>query len=205
MSWCKELKKSDMAPSLLPNDRSGFRAPSRYITTHDDRGVSKFLPGHIVPSEAPWQELTPGFFHTVSWGTTTSPAQLTNDADVKAYTSGAIQPSEIVTENGTNILLLDMQPGFESALHRTASIDYGVVIHGTIESQMDSGEVRVGKPGDIFIQRGTNHLWRNPSKTEWTRMCFVVVAADPVIVGGKELEVIKPDHSSLLNNNVLNE
>ncbi|KAK0255792.1 hypothetical protein B0A54_11050 [Friedmanniomyces endolithicus] len=173
--------------SLPPNNKSGFRAPSRHITTHDDHGASKFLPEHTVPTAAPWQEFSPETFSSMLYGTTTSPAQLTNDADLKAYTSGAIKPSDIVTKNGTNMRLFDFGPEFKSDMHRTDSIDYSIVISGTIENEVESGEVRVGKPGDVFVQRGTQHAWRNPSETEWTRMCFFVVAAEPVVVGGKEL------------------
>jgi quercetin dioxygenase-like cupin family protein len=179
-----------MAPSLLPNDESGFRAPSRHITTHDDKGRSVFVSEEVITSDSPWRELAPGAFQSVPYGTTTSPAQMTDDADLKAYKAGEIVPSEVVTPYGTNVRMYELAPGFETALHRTYSIDYGIVIHGTIEGQMDSGEIRVGKPGDIFIQRGTDHLWRNPSKTEWTRICYVIAVADPLVIGGKEIEAI---------------
>jgi quercetin dioxygenase-like cupin family protein len=179
-----------MAPSLLPNDKSGFRIPSRHITTHDEKGESTFVPEESVPSVTPWKEIAPGAFQAVPYGTTTSPAKMTNDADLKAYKAGQIVPSEVVTPYGTNVRMYDFAPGYETALHRTYSIDYGIVIHGTIEGVMDGGEVRVGKPGDVFIQRGTNHLWRNPSKTEWTRICYVIAVADPLVVGGKEIEAI---------------
>jgi quercetin dioxygenase-like cupin family protein len=185
-----------MAPSLSANNKSGFRAPSRHITTHDEKGVSKFVPEHVVSSDGSWTEIGPGVFQYVPWGTTTSPAQMNGDADLKAYTSGEVKTSQIVTPNGTNVRMLDFAPGFESAMHRTYSIDYGVVIHGTVEGQMDGGELRVGKPGDIFIQRGTNHLWRNPSKTEWTRMCFIVAAAEPLLVAGQKLTEVLSDNSS---------
>jgi quercetin dioxygenase-like cupin family protein len=189
-------RKDKMAPSLLPDDKSGFRAPSRHITTHNENGVSTFLSEDVVSSDAPWEQIAPGVFQYVPWGTTSSPAQMTDDADVKAYTAGEIVPFNIVTPNGTNARMYDFAPGFESGMHRTYSIDFGIVIHGTIEGQMDGGELRVGKPGDIFVQRGTNHLWRNPSKTEWTRMCFFVAAAEPLVVGGKKIEAVKPDSSS---------
>jgi quercetin dioxygenase-like cupin family protein len=181
---------------LPPNNKSGFRAPSRHISTHDDKGISKFVPEHIVPVNAPWQDFGPNF-SSLLWATMTSPAQMTDEADLKAYTSGMVKPSEIVTKNGTNMRLFDFAPGFQSEMHRTDSIDYSIVILGTIESQVDGGEVRVGKPGDVFIQRGTNHQWRNPSKTEWTRMCFFVVAADQLVVAGEELEAITSVDSAL--------
>lgn len=182
------------------SNKSGFRAPSRHITTHDDKGVSKFVPENIVSVDAPWQELAPVAYSSLVWATTTSPALMTDEADLKAYTSGVIKPSDIVTKNGTNMRLFDFAPGFQSEMHRTDSIDYSIVIHGTVESQVDSGEVRVGKPGDVFVQRGTKHQWRNPSKTEWARMCFFVVAADPLVVGGKQLEAATSVDSSLGDN-----
>lgn len=52
----------------------------------------------------------------------------------------------------------------------------------------DGSETLVENAGDIVIQRGTMHAWRNPSKTEWTRFMAVVVDAAPVIVDGKALE-----------------
>ncbi|KAK3674613.1 hypothetical protein LTR78_005335 [Recurvomyces mirabilis] len=180
-------KKNGMA-SLAPDDKSGFRAPSRHITTHDKEGGSKFLPDNVIPADLTWQQFSPEIFGTLPWGTTTSPARMSDGADLEAYTSGTLNPADIVTKNGTNMRLFDFAPGFKSEMHRTDSVDYSIVLLGTIENQVDDGEVRVGKPGDIFIQRGTNHLWQNPSATEWTRMCFFVVAADAVMVGGKELE-----------------
>jgi quercetin dioxygenase-like cupin family protein len=183
--------------SLSPNDKSGFRAPCRHITTHDTQGVSKFLPEETVSVNTEWMEFSPEVFSSLLWGTNASPAVMTDDADLQAYTSGAIKISEIVTRGGTNMRLFDFAPGFKSDMHRTNSVDYSIVIHGTIENHMDGGGVRVGKPGDTFIQRGTNHQWRNPSETEWARMCFFVVAADPLVVGGKEVETIKSVDSSL--------
>jgi quercetin dioxygenase-like cupin family protein len=46
-------------------------------------------------------------------------------------------------------------------MHRTATLDYGVVIDGTTELVLDSGEKKLLKKGDVFVQRGTAHAWRN--------------------------------------------
>jgi quercetin dioxygenase-like cupin family protein len=72
-------------------------------------------------------------------------------------------------------------------MHRTVSLDYGVVMHGEIELVLDSGETRLMKQGDICIQRGTMHAWRNASKTEWGRMLYVLQPCKPVVVGDKTL------------------
>ena len=46
-------------------------------------------------------------------------------------------------------------------MHRTVSLDYGVVLEGEVELVLDSGETRLMKRGDVSVQRGTNHAWRN--------------------------------------------
>ena len=72
-------------------------------------------------------------------------------------------------------------------MHRTQSLDYGVVLEGEVEMILDGGETRLLRRGDVAVQRGTNHAWRNTSETEWARMLFVLLASEKVMVAGKEL------------------
>lgn len=39
----------------------------------------------------------------------------------------------------------------------------------------------------MLVQRGTKHAWRNPSGGLWARGVFVVLDAEKVVVGGREL------------------
>lgn len=68
-------------------------------------------------------------------------------------------------------------------MHRTESIDYGVVIEGEMTLVLDEGEVEL-KSGSVVIQRGTNHAWANRSGRP-CRMLFVLVDAQyaPEIAG----------------------
>jgi hypothetical protein len=50
----------------------------------------------------------------------------------------------------------------------------------------DGVERHIVNSGDIVIQRGTMHAWRNPGK-EWARWITVLIAAEPAIVNGKPL------------------
>lgn len=52
---------------------------------------------------------------------------------------------------------------------------------------MENGEERLMKGGDVVIQRGTLHGWRNPSNTQWARMLSVLVDGEPAIVNGQQL------------------
>lgn len=39
-----------------------------------------------------------------------------------------------------------------------------------------------------MIRRYTMHAWRNPSKTEWARIVFVLLDCEPLKIGGEELK-----------------
>lgn len=58
--------------------------------------------------------------------------------------------------------------------HKTESLDYAVVLEGEIVAMMDHGET-VMRPGDVLVQRATNHSWSNRSKHN-CRMLFVLLA-----------------------------
>ena len=58
-------------------------------------------------------------------------------------------------------------------MHRTETIDYGIVLEGEITLVMDIGETVV-RAGDIVIQRGTNHGWANRSGQN-CRIAFVLI------------------------------
>jgi hypothetical protein len=65
-------------------------------------------------------------------------------------------------------------PGF----HKTQSVDYAILLEGEIWALMDLGETLM-KPGDVLIQRGTNHAWANRS-TAPARVLFVLNGAAPL-------------------------
>ncbi|RQH06424.1 cupin domain-containing protein [Paraburkholderia dinghuensis] len=50
-----------------------------------------------------------------------------------------------------------------SGFHITDSIDYDIVLAGELTLELDDGETRDLRAGDIVIQNGTRHAWRNRS------------------------------------------
>jgi hypothetical protein len=64
------------------------------------------------------------------------------------------------------------------AFHKTATTDYAILLAGEIYAMMDEGEILM-KPGDVLIQRGTNHAWSNRTD-EPAYIAFVLIDADPV-------------------------
>lgn len=60
-------------------------------------------------------------------------------------------------------------------MHRTDSLDYGIVISGEITMMMDDeSEDVLLKAGDMVVQRGTNHAWANRG-TESCVIAFVLI------------------------------
>jgi quercetin dioxygenase-like cupin family protein len=62
-------------------------------------------------------------------------------------------------------------------MHRTDTIDYAVVLQGSITMLLDDQDVELGA-GDVVIQNGTNHAWANRGHGPCL-MAFVLVDASP--------------------------
>jgi len=58
-------------------------------------------------------------------------------------------------------------------MHRTETIDYGIILEGEIYLVVDMGEI-LCRQGDIVIQRGTNHAWANRSN-QVCRIAFILI------------------------------
>ncbi|OOF92850.1 hypothetical protein ASPCADRAFT_152513 [Aspergillus carbonarius ITEM 5010] len=159
---------------------------TRHITTHDPTTGQA-----TIHSSTPAQFTTieqGAFTFSVPYTTSTFPADLNNDVDIHTHES-LLQTGNLglVNPNGTVCRVVDFAPGKTPLMHRTQSLDFGVVLEGEIVMELDSGESRVLKKGDIAVQRGTMHAWRNPSPDQWVRMLFVLQESLPVTVGGKNL------------------
>jgi quercetin dioxygenase-like cupin family protein len=58
-------------------------------------------------------------------------------------------------------------------MHRTETLDYGIVLAGEVWLVLDEDEIRL-QPGDIVVQRGTNHAWSNRTE-DMVRMAFILL------------------------------
>src|SRR5215467_14024198 len=66
------------------------------------------------------------------------------------------------------------QNAFSSPIHKSETVDYGIVLSGERVLVLDSGEI-VMKPGDVVVQLGNWHGWTNPSAP--SLMAFVMMGA----------------------------
>lgn len=64
----------------------------------------------------------------------------------------------------------------EEGMHRTASVDYGVVLDGEIWLEVDGGAQARLTPGDTIVQIGGRHAWRNKTDRPAT-VAFVLTGA----------------------------
>jgi hypothetical protein len=62
-------------------------------------------------------------------------------------------------------------------MHATPTVDYGIVVQGEIVLELDDGRCTRLSAGDLVIQNGTRHAWRNRSGRPAT-MAFVLIGAE---------------------------
>ncbi|KAL9622080.1 MAG: hypothetical protein Q9160_003579 [Pyrenula sp. 1 TL-2023] len=90
--------------------------------------------------------------------------------------------------NGCVVRMIDFTPGAASNLHRALTLGIGTVCEGEIELSLGGSETRIMHPGDVSVNRGAIHRWRNTSSTKPARMLFIMLDIKPIIVNGKALE-----------------
>ncbi|KAF4973926.1 hypothetical protein FZEAL_9112 [Fusarium zealandicum] len=158
--------------------------PRRYITDHNAEGKAVF---NTAFDENVSSLALPGFITYDSFTTPSHPVQMNDGADLKASKEPS-RSTSICPEKTTVARFVDFLPGMPTIWHRTLSLDYGVLIFGELELLLDSGESRLLKPGDLVVQRGTEHAWRNPHPTNAARAFYVQSSTEPLVVQGKVLE-----------------
>lgn len=79
--------------------------------------------------------------------------------------------------NGTVLRIAEYAPGVASAVHQTDSVDYAVVLSGEIDLVLDGRPVRL-RAGDVLVQRGTAHDWRNNGDAPCV-IAFCLIGAEP--------------------------
>ncbi|EXJ75061.1 uncharacterized protein A1O5_01757 [Cladophialophora psammophila CBS 110553] len=180
---------------------SGLRPSKRYIATHDP------VTGRSTYASAPdyvYAEF-PGFgCVTRSYATSSLPARLQDDEDIKAFESNDTVSSHtrardfampasankngISTTQGVNLNVLDVIPGAVGHWHRTVSMDISICVMGELDHELESGgKVRL-YPGDHIIQRATLHRWSNSSKEQPARLIAAILPCEDFHVGGKPVQ-----------------
>jgi len=155
----------------------------RLVTGHDAAGRAVFVSDEILmPQRLPGGDAD----FALIWTSAVLPADNNDDAD------GRERPAGLTLHGGSVIRVVDMLPSGASPMHRTDSLDYGIVLSGTVELELDDGLTTTLGPGDVIVQRGTMHAWRNPDVSVPARIVFVLTEALPRLVGGVPLPEVQP-------------
>jgi naringenin degradation protein FdeH len=165
--------------------------PRCVVTGHDASGNSVFTSDEPVPAA----HTTPGgtLFYEL-WATDAAPAPVNagpvNAGPVNAGPGGAgpggagpggaagpdpagRPPRVAPAPNGTTLRINEMPPGASSPMHRTQTVDYGIVLDGEVVLVLDDSET-VLRAGDVVVQRGTSHRWENRSDAP-ARVAFILI------------------------------
>lgn len=155
----------------------------RIVTGHDAAGQAAFVSDRTFdPVDIPGGDAA----MCLIW---TAPDLPVDNDDT---TDGREREAGLTLRGGSVIRTVDIYPGQQSPFHRTNSLDYGIVLNGELELELDGGAKVILHAGDIVVQRGTIHLWRNPSLAETCRIVFVLTEAKPATVNGSALAEIHP-------------
>ncbi|MGB4062505.1 MAG: cupin domain-containing protein [Azonexus sp.] len=174
---------------------------TRRIVTGEKNGRSIFVSDGPIPNSHDYQSV-PGFQTALAWATPLAP-QLPYDGLDPTL---AIE-SFIPAPDGTRMIIVQFPPDsiFESdafnpegagqeyakylpglaecfdsdgsGMHKTDSVDYDIILSGELWLELDDGEVRHLKAGDIVIQNGTRHAWRNRSDQPASMIAVLIGAS----------------------------
>jgi hypothetical protein len=61
----------------------------------------------------------------------------------------------------------------DPGMHKTNTVDYSVVFDGEIWLELDDGVTVHLKRGDVVVQNGTRHAWRNKGQKSVTMLFFL--------------------------------
>ncbi|SFF21759.1 cupin domain-containing protein [Paracidovorax wautersii] len=176
----------------------GFPAIHRVVTGHDDQGRAAVASQGPLPTVVEVAAIPGTVFHEV-WSTAQSPAAVDNGPDPtlgplvlppppggtrirfvdippdtpEFLAGGAERMHDAFSQIGDAAASTVQADSPHPLMHRTESVDYGVVIEGELTLVLDTGEVQL-RPGSVVVQRGTNHAWANRSGAP-CRMLFVLV------------------------------
>jgi mannose-6-phosphate isomerase-like protein (cupin superfamily) len=183
----------------------------RIVTGHDTSGLAVITHDGPLPNVVALPQIPGTVFHEI-WTTPITPAPIGNGPDPTVgalvlsppkggtrlrmvdippdtedfLRHGAERMDEAFSAIGDASASTARADSPHPLMHRTETIDYGVVLSGGITLVLDNSEVEL-QAGDVVIQRGTNHAWANRSG-ETCRMLFM-------LVDGRYDADVRPGHS----------
>ncbi|MDN4547432.1 MULTISPECIES: cupin domain-containing protein [unclassified Pseudomonas] len=169
----------------------------RVVTGHDQQGQAIVASSGPTPNVFPLSAV-PGTVFYELWNSSTSPALLDNASDPSSKPlqlspgpQGSVirvvdippdsvqnqvsaeDAAAVFAEIGESQAGTGQHDSRHKLMHRTETLDYGIVTEGEVWLVLDKEEVHL-KRGDVVVQRGTNHAWSNRTEA-MARMVFILL------------------------------
>ena len=180
----RELSKRDKKPSTY-----------RRIVTRNVNGKS------VIQSDEQMQtyefKTVPGYEHTLVWVNPTTP-DLREEQRFDRYPDSVVPgpggtslhfvrfpPSSVFADPSFDgeasrkealIRLRGLADHFEKedpGMHKTNTVDYAIVFDGEMWLELDDAKTVHLKKGDVVVQNGTRHAWRNKGTAPVTMLFFL--------------------------------
>ena len=173
----------------------------RVVTGHDSHGRSVVVSDGATPRTVNFESI-PGHAFAQVWTTSPTPVVPSGNMDPTDGHIDLLPPA-----GGTSLLIVTFPPdstmsapGFDlvaageeclarmpdlartfephcPGMHRTDTVDYGIVLSGEIWLEVDDGNETLLRPTDVVVQQGTRHAWRNKSDAPAVVAFFMVGAS----------------------------
>jgi hypothetical protein len=167
----------------------------RRVVTKNENGRS--VVQNDEQTEAYQFKTVPGYEHTLIWVNETTP-DLCKEQRFDRYPDSVVPgpggtslhfvtfpPASVFADPSFDgeaardealIRLKGLADHFEKedpAMHKTNTVDYAVVYDGEIWMELDNSETLHLMRGDVVVQNGTRHAWRNKSTKPVTMLFFL--------------------------------
>lgn len=170
---------------------SDLTAPvRRVITGHDPKGTAIFESDEMLTSV---DLSTAPLFTAPTADSAFGVVQIHRSRTFPADNQRALKEPHktlvpLADTKGPSCRILDLPPAEQGWMHRTQSLDYAVVLQGTVGLITDGGVEKVLKAQDVVVVRGTNHEWVNRGKDVARLFVVVVPSLEIVTEDGQHLK-----------------
>jgi quercetin dioxygenase-like cupin family protein len=173
-------KEAQMSKASSPTAARDHMEIRRVVTGHTADGKAVVIQDDVVRG-LPVAGGDAQF--AIVWKTVQAPVNNDDPTDRSGEPTGLVEP------NGSILRMVDLAPHTRSPMHRTDSLDYGIVLTGEVDIELDGGKRTRVHQGDVIVQRGTIHAWINPSSKP-CRIAFILLGAKPATVNGRPLPAV---------------
>ncbi|CAG9243878.1 cupin domain-containing protein [Paraburkholderia caribensis] len=169
----------------------------RVVTGHSIDGTAMVLSDELIASVS--RQVGAGITGSEIWSTAEMPVSNSADAlssQLEGFVKRFNAYNYVGNGEGTAFRITTFAPGHARFTHRTESLDYAIVLSGSIDMELDDGNVVSLNVGDVVVQRGTTHTWLNKRAVPAV-MAFILIDAKAVVINGQSFSTFYPDASDL--------